>query len=157
MATITTVENNGQTQLIRLEAPSNLQYVEADAVEWQASQVAAEPITLTQAPALTAVQATPVGQPLAVALPPPNYACYQEPPEPRGETRWLKYNEPTITKTIEQNFNTLKTSVKENNIHHQHNRTVIQNVNRNHFHTHRIIGSSLRSESFMGIFSDLIR
>ena len=153
MATYTRVDNNGQSQLIRLEgpaavtlveaAPQNVQYVQAAPAEWQVTSddedSGQQQIAIAEGPALTAVQATPVGQPLAVALPPPNYTCYQEPPEPRGETRWLKYNEPTITKVIEQNFNTLKTSVKENNIHHQHNRTVIQNVNRNHFHTHRII------------------
>ena len=137
MSTITRIEN-GQAQFIQLTAANDWPESSAEPVA-----LTQAPVTLTQAPvALTAVQTLTtqqVGEPTAVALPPPNYACYQEPPEPKGETRWLKYNEPTITKTIEQNFNTLKTSVKENNIHHQHNRTVIQNVNRNHWHTQRVI------------------
>ena len=75
----------------------------------------------------------------SIVLPPPNFNCYQEPPTPQGEIRYVKHEEPTITKTIVQNFNSMKTVVKENNIHHQHNKTVVTNVNRNHWHTQRIV------------------
>jgi hypothetical protein len=72
-------------------------------------------------------------------LPPPNLSCYQEPPIPRGEIKYIHHDEPTITKTITQNFNALKTVIKENTIHHQHSKTVITNVNRNHWHTQRVV------------------
>ena len=75
----------------------------------------------------------------SLQLPPPNMNCYQEPPTPQGETKILRHEEAPVTKTIVQNFNSLKTVVKENTIHHQHNKTVVTNVNRNHWHTQRIV------------------
>jgi hypothetical protein len=75
----------------------------------------------------------------SIQLPPPNMACYQEPPAPRSEVKYLRVEEPPVTKTITQNFNTSKTVVKENVIHHQHVKNVIINVNRNHWHTQRVV------------------
>lgn len=74
-----------------------------------------------------------------IQLPPPNMACYQEPPSPKSEVKYFKVDEPTVTKTITQNFNSAKTVVKENVIHHQHVKNVIINVNRNHWHTQRVV------------------
>ena len=75
----------------------------------------------------------------AIQLPAPNLACYQEPPQPRPEVKFFKVDEPTVQKTITQNFNTSKTVVKENVIHTQHVKNVIINVTRNHWHTQRIV------------------
>ena len=75
----------------------------------------------------------------SLQLPPPNMNCYHEPPTPQGETKVLRHEEAPITKTVVQNFNSLKTVVKENTIHHQHNKTVVTHVNRNHWHTQRVV------------------
>lgn len=66
-------------------------------------------------------------------------ACYRPPQKPCPQTVHYCVNEPPIVRSAEQHFNTCNTSVQENNIHIQHNRTVVTNVNRNHHHLHRII------------------
>ena len=73
------------------------------------------------------------------ALPAFNKACVLAPPVPRPTSRWVTYDEIVENKEIIQNFATCKTFVIENNVHHQHNKTVITTVNRNHLHTQRII------------------
>jgi hypothetical protein len=75
----------------------------------------------------------------SIQLPPPNMACYQEPPQPRPEVKFFKVDEAPVTKSITQNFNTSKTVVKENTIHTQHIKNVIINVTRNHWHTQRVV------------------
>jgi len=73
------------------------------------------------------------------ALPEPDYRCYQPPTVPPGQTRYLKVDEQTQLKNLEQNFNDVRTAVRENNTHVQRNRTQVTNVNRNHNHLLRIV------------------
>ena len=73
------------------------------------------------------------------ALPAPDYGCYAPPQVPPGQTRYLKVDEPTLVKNLVQNFNDVRTAVRENNTHIQRNRTQITNVNRNHNHLLRIV------------------
>ena len=77
--------------------------------------------------------------PPAPVLPGFNNSCVLSPPVPRPWSRWVQYDDIVVNKSVEQNFATCKTFVIENNIHHQHNKTVITTVNRNHLHTQRII------------------
>ena len=72
-------------------------------------------------------------------LPGFNYSCILSPPVPRPSSVWIKYDDIVVNRVTEQNFATCKTFVIENNVHHQHNKTVITTVNRNHLHTQRII------------------
>ena len=44
-------------------------------------------------------------------LPAPDYACYQPPQVPPGQTRYLKVDEPTIVKNLEQTFNDVRLSL----------------------------------------------
>ena len=77
--------------------------------------------------------------PPTAALPAFNYSCLLAPPVPRPWSRWVVHEEMVVKKQVDQNFATCKTFVIENNVHHQHNKTVITTVNRNHLHTQRII------------------
>ena len=72
-------------------------------------------------------------------LPPPNANCYQEPPAPKGETKYVMIKEAPVFKTINQNFFSTNTTVKENVIHYNHVKDVIITLNRNHWHTQRIV------------------
>ena len=78
----------------------------------------------------------------SVQLPPPNMSCFQPASVGKGETRYLVTNEPPVYKTIELNYNLTKTVVKENTIHHQHNRNVYYNVNRNYNHLIRVVNNN---------------
>ena len=77
--------------------------------------------------------------PPAYSLPAFNKSCVLAPPVPRPTSRWVTYDAIVENKSITQNFATCKTFVVENNVHHQHQKTVITTVNRNHLHTQRII------------------
>ena len=77
--------------------------------------------------------------PPAYNLPAFNKSCILEPPVPRPTSRWIKYDDIVINKSVEQNFQTCKTYVIENNVHHQHNKIIVTTVNRNHLHVQRII------------------
>jgi len=77
--------------------------------------------------------------PPAYTLPAFNKSCVLAPPVPRPTSRWVTYDDIVVQKTVEQQFATCKTFVIENNVHHQHNKTVITTVNRSHLHTQRII------------------
>lgn len=72
-------------------------------------------------------------------LPPPDYKCYQPPQVPPGQTRYLKVDEPATVKTLEQNFNDVRTAIRENNTHVQRNKTQVTNISRNHNHLLRIV------------------
>jgi hypothetical protein len=72
-------------------------------------------------------------------LPAPDYKCYAPPQVPPGQTRYLKVDEPATLKNLEQNFNDVRTAIRENNTHVQRNKTQITNVNRNHNHLLRIV------------------
>jgi hypothetical protein len=106
------------------------------------------------APAITAVAAAPVAavnlqqwsdyspEPVQLglpALPAPDYRCYAPPQVPPGQTRFLKVDEPTGVKNLEQNFSDVRTAVRENNTHLQRNKTFVTNINRNHNHLLRIV------------------
>ena len=73
------------------------------------------------------------------ALPEADYSCYAPPQVPPGQTRYLKVDEPTKVKQLAQNFDDVRTAVRENNTHIQRNKTNITNVNRNHNHLLRIV------------------
>lgn len=72
-------------------------------------------------------------------LPAFNASCVLNPPVPRPTSRWVNHENILINKLVEQAFTTCKTFLIENNVHHQHNKTVITTVNRNHLHTQRLI------------------
>jgi hypothetical protein len=72
-------------------------------------------------------------------LPQPDYTCYQPPQVPPGQTRFLKVDEAAHVKNLEQNFNDVRTAIRENNTHVQRNRTQITNISRNHNHLLRIV------------------
>ena len=78
----------------------------------------------------------------SVQLPPPNMSCFRPAAVGKGETRYLVTNEPPVYKNIELNYNLTKTIVKENIIHHQHNRNVYYNVNRNYNHLIRVVNNN---------------
>jgi hypothetical protein len=73
------------------------------------------------------------------ALPEIRYDCYKVPAVPPGVVRFLKVDEPTTLKNFEQNFNDVKTAVRENNTHVQRNKTQVTNIARNHNHLLRIV------------------
>ena len=73
------------------------------------------------------------------ALPGFNGQCVIPPPVPRPWSRWITYDDIVINREKQEQYATCKTFVIENNIHHQHNKTVITNVNRNHWHTQRVV------------------
>jgi hypothetical protein len=72
-------------------------------------------------------------------LPAPDYKCYAPPQVPPGQTRYLKVDEAAQLKNLEQNFNDVRTAIRENNTHLQRNKTQITNINRNHNHLLRIV------------------
>ena len=72
-------------------------------------------------------------------LPDVRYDCYKVPGVPPGVVRFLKVDEPTTLKNFEQNFNDVKTAVRENNTHVQRNKTQVTNISRNHNHLLRIV------------------
>ena len=77
--------------------------------------------------------------PPKATLPAFNNSCVLSPPVPRPWSKWIVHEEVVVNKEVSQSFSTCKTFVIENNVHHQHNKTVITTVNRNHLHTQRII------------------
>jgi hypothetical protein len=115
-----------------------------------AYSVAAPAYSVAAAPAAVAVAAAPalnqwadysptpvvLGLP---ALPAPDYRCYAPPQVPPGQNRLMKVDEPAAVKNLEQNFNDVRTAVRENNTHVQRNRTQVTNINRNHNHLLRIV------------------
>ena len=72
-------------------------------------------------------------------LPPPNMSCVNNPEISQGQTRYVRHPEQTECKNIDQCFNLSKTVCKDNIIHHQHNKNVIINVNRNHNHLLKVV------------------
>ena len=72
-------------------------------------------------------------------LPPVNYDCYEGFEAPKPVIRYFETQLDTVERVIEKNYETVKTYVVENVVHHQHNKTVITTVNRNHLHVHKII------------------
>jgi hypothetical protein len=72
-------------------------------------------------------------------LPEADYRCYQPPQVPAGQTRYLQVTEPTGLKQLQQNFNDVRTAIRENNTHVQRNKTNVTNINRNHNHLLRIV------------------
>jgi hypothetical protein len=77
--------------------------------------------------------------PPALCLPGYNKSCIITPPIPRPWSRWVQHEDEFVHKQIEQNYASARTFVIDNNVHHQHNRTVQTTVNRRHLHTHRVI------------------
>ena len=52
---------------------------------------------------------------------------------------WLQHDEIVVEKDVEENYHTLQTYQIENDIHHQHKKTVVTTINRKHHHTSRFI------------------
>ena len=75
----------------------------------------------------------------SIQLPSPNASCYQPPGDMKGQVRHVKHNDENETKNIEQTFNDTKQATRENIVHHQHNKNVLYNVNRNHNHLIKVV------------------
>jgi len=133
-------------QSIALSAPAqSIAYSAAPAQSIAYSLAPAQSIAVAAAPADNAAlqqwaDYSPENVELAFPeLPPVDAKCYAPPQVPPGQTRFLKVDEPAQLKNLEQNFNDVRTAVRENNTHVQRNKTQITNVNRNHNHLLRII------------------
>jgi hypothetical protein len=83
------------------------------------------------------------------ALPEACYACYQPPQVPAGQTRFLQTTAPTGLRNLQQNFNDLRTAVRENNTHIQRNKTNVTNIARNHNHLLRIVTNENNYNHFL--------
>lgn len=74
-----------------------------------------------------------------IQLPPMNSGCFKMNEPAPGVTKYFKHPPVVVNRVVNQNYETVKTFVRENTTHHQHEKKVIINVNRNHWHTQRII------------------
>jgi uncharacterized protein YeeX (DUF496 family) len=102
----------------------------------QAAPVAAAPCAQLNRWADYSPQPQELGLP---ALPPVDSRCYQPPQVPPGQNQFRNVQEQTAVRNLQQNFNDVRTAVRENNIHVQRNKTNITNVNRNHNHLLKIV------------------
>jgi ribosomal protein S17 len=75
----------------------------------------------------------------SIQLPAPNAGCYQPPGDLKGQVKYVKHDDQNETKSVEQNLSDVKEVVRENVVHHQHNKNVLINVNRNHNHLIKVV------------------